>query len=101
MTGHWDFTAVPGYFRNLADVQRETGEKVTTQPKLALIHRAYPGDDETSDERDWVRFSKHVQALNRDAPPGVAYKVLYFTRHGFGYHNKKHLEVGTTEWDVR
>lgn len=98
----WKFTAVPGVFTNLAEVQRQNVDvRITTQPHLGLLPRAYPTDTPDGDAKDWARFANYVRSLNRDAAPGEAYKVMYLTRHGFGYHNKKHTEVGTVEWDVR
>lgn len=103
MTAHWKFTVEPGFFTDLAALQDEQPEaKFTTQPQLGLISRDYPTDSpDASDNRGWRRFATYVSTLNREAPENVTYKVLYLTRHGFGYHNKKHAEVGTVEWDVR
>lgn len=102
MTSKWTFQAEPGYFQDLAAVENQApGTKITTQPQLALLPRKYPTDSaDAEDQRNWVRFAAHVVSLNEDAPDNVAYKVLYLTRHGLGYHNKKHIEVGTAEWDV-
>lgn len=102
MTSHWTFQAEPGFFTDLAAVQDEhPAGKITTQPQLALLHREYPTDEPGApDKRDWVRFAAYVTSLNQASPENLAYKVLYLTRHGFGYHNKKHAEVGTVEWDV-
>lgn len=57
-------------------------------------------EHETDYTQDWPRFAEHVRTLNREAPEGVAYKVLYLTRHGVGYHNQKSVEVGVEAWDV-
>lgn len=103
MASKWTFTTVPGVFTELVDLEpRYPGGKVTTQPHLGLIPgQKYPSDVAGSaDRRDWVRFAAYVSSLNERAPENVVYKLLYLTRHGFGYHNKKHAEVGTVEWDV-
>lgn len=103
----WKFTLEPGYFQDLAALAEASPNiKLTTQPSLALISRDYPslnGENEASgdDQKPWVRFAAHVRALNRATPDNIRYKVMYLTRHGFGYHNKKHAEVGTEDWDVR
>ncbi|KAK7431823.1 hypothetical protein QQZ08_001764 [Neonectria magnoliae] len=104
MASRWSFTTEPGVFYELAELGHlYPGNKVATQPHLALIPgKEYPSDDASSpDQRDWVRFAAYVKWLNENSPDNVVYKVLYLTRHGFGYHNKKHAEVGTVEWDVQ
>ncbi|KAI5457818.1 histidine phosphatase superfamily [Mariannaea sp. PMI_226] len=104
MASQWTFTTVPDAFVELAHLEPNYPEhKVTTQPHLGLIQgQKYPSDDlTTAGQRDWVRFAAYVKWLNENAPGNVTYKVLYLTRHGFGYHNKKHAEVGTEEWDTR
>ncbi|KAG6039995.1 hypothetical protein E4U41_001717 [Claviceps citrina] len=98
----WKFQAIPGFFASHAEIAQQCPlGKFVTQPNLALLPREYPTDTErpSSDVRDWARFAHHVRCLNRDAPPHVVYKVLYLTRHGYGYHNQKHAEVGTKAWE--
>ncbi|CAM1510372.1 Fc.00g007070.m01.CDS01 [Cosmosporella sp. VM-42] len=101
MTAKWTFRAEPGVFIELADLEGQYPlGKVVTQPNLGLIPRAYPSDTSNSpDQRDWVRLAVYVKSLNDSSPENVKYKVLYLTRHGLGYHNKKHVEVGTVEWE--
>lgn len=111
-TARWKFTAVPGVFRDFAPEDLPNG-KLPTQPRLALLHQEYPPTAESSEAaaaktdhdgvdhtQDWPRFAEYVRALNRDAPDGVRYKVLYLTRHGVGYHNQKSVEVGVEAWDT-
>jgi hypothetical protein len=103
MTTTHKFTIEPGYFIPLKDLQDASPiGRVTTQPRFGLLPRQYPTDsDEIPDTRDWIRFKHHVESLNRSSSKSnVSYKVLFLTRHGFGYHNKKEKEVGTPEWDV-
>ena len=99
----WKFTIESGYFIPFQDLQDASPiGRVTTQPRFGLLPRSYPSDgDDDPDKRDWIRFRNHVKTLNQDSSTThVSYKVLYLTRHGFGYHNKKEKEVGTPEWDV-
>lgn len=99
----WTFQAQPDVFIDIADIQDDYPEgKVSTQPNLGLIPgQAYPSDDlELPDQRDWVRLERYVKWLNGRAAEGVRYKVLYLTRHGLGYHNKLHKEVGHEAWEV-
>lgn len=103
----WTFSAVPGIFREFTPEDMPDG-KLPTQPRLALLHQDYPPSSSsivapsTSEgyTQDWPRFAQHVRSLNKQAPDGVRYKVLYLTRHGVGYHNKKSTEVGVEAWDV-
>jgi|SRR5687768_17938045 hypothetical protein len=99
----WNFTLEPGYFIPFEELQAASPiGRVTTQPQFGLIPRLYPGDGgDDDDKRDWSRFERHVRSLNAASTDNVFYKVLYLTRHGFGFHNKKEKEVGTPEWDVR
>lgn len=99
----WSFTAVEGYFDDCVALAATLPRgKLTTRPLFALTPRAYPSDDPSasSDQRPWARFASHVAALNRDAPENVSYKIMYFTRHGQGFHNLKNEEVGDEQWEV-
>ena len=101
MGDRWKFEAVPRIFRDLSELQTCPENKFATQPSLGLLTRTYPCDDPLADDlRDWTRFRRYVSHLNEQAPENVSYKVLYLTRHGVGFHNQKHHEVGTEEWNV-
>ncbi|KAF7543063.1 hypothetical protein G7046_g10066 [Stylonectria norvegica] len=103
MTAKWTFQAQPDIFIELADQEHlYPNGKITTQPHLGLIPKQpYASDDAAAtDQRDWVRLAAYVRSLNGSAPQGVAYKVLYLTRHGLGYHNKLHVDVGSEAWEV-
>lgn len=39
--------------------------------------------------------------LNKEAPTGTSYKVLFLGRHGDGDHNVAEAFYGTAAWDVR
>lgn len=104
----WAFQAVPNIFHDFTEDPTYDPQttKVTTQPLLGLLPRAYPSDHHDDDgddteKKSWTRFAAYVNRLNEDAPSNVRYKVLYLTRHGVGFHNLKHLEVGRKAWDVR
>ncbi len=101
MAKRWTFEALPDVFHDLTGIESQTGLKVSTQPSLALISRSYPSDDETTrDSSDWARFAAYVKYLNKQADDNVSYKLLYLTRHGLGYHNLKHVELGDDDWNV-
>lgn len=93
---------MPGIFFDPSKLQTRPEDKIVTQPELGLLKQTYSSDDETtSDLPSWTRFIRYVKSLNDAAPENVQYKVLYLTRHGLGFHNIKHAEVGNDEWNVR
>lgn len=101
MVNKWKFETVSDVFFDPSTIQKERKDKIETQPSLGLLTRPYPSDDRVADDtRDWTRFYRYVKSLNEAAPEGVEYKILYLTRHGIGFHNIKHAEVGEDEWNV-
>lgn len=101
MPSKWKFEAVPGIFFDPSPLQSSPDDKSTTQPELGLLNQVYPSDTEASSgQLGWKRFIQYVKSLNDGAPENVQYKVLYLTRHGLGFHNIKHAEVGDEEWNV-
>ena len=110
---HLKFHVEAGFFVDFVGLTRQDSAfRATTLPQLGLIDRQYDdGADETrstttngGDEdprKPWVRFRDHVHALNARDPARTTYKILYITRHGFGYHNYYEAKVGTEAWDVR
>ena len=107
------FHAEAGFFVDFVGLTRQDSAfRATTLPGLGLIDRNYDdvagqaesittngGDGDPS--KPWVRFRDHVHALNARDPARTTYKILYITRHGFGYHNYYEAKVGTEAWDVR
>lgn len=101
MVNKWKFETVSDVFFDPSTIQKDRKDKIETQPSLGLLTRSYPSDDQVADDtRDWTRFYRYVKSLNEAAPEGVEYKILYLTRHGIGFHNIKHAEVGEDEWNV-
>lgn len=69
---------------------------------FGLIHQSYPSDatlEHAGDKTQWQRFEHYIRELNKNAKPGVEYKVLYLGRHGQGYHNVAESRYGTALWD--
>ncbi len=104
---HFKFSAVPGFFINFTELaDQDPSFRVTTLPGLGLIDRRHETveddtpDDSRKDVKPWEAFKGHVYYLNRQNPASTVYKVLYITRHGFGYHNYFESNVGTEAWDV-
>lgn len=102
----WKFSVPEGYFDDCVALAAQLPDgSLTTRPLFALKPRDYPSDGDSSsstpsDGRPWARFTKHVAALNRSSPENVAYKIVFVTRHGQGYHNLKNEQVGDEAWDV-
>ncbi|KAJ2981055.1 hypothetical protein NQ176_g2261 [Zarea fungicola] len=102
----WTFSVPEGYFDDcIALAAQLPNNSLTTRPLFALKPRDYPSDGGSrsstpSDQRPWARFAKHVAALNHSSPENVAYKIVFVTRHGQGYHNLKNEQVGNEAWDI-
>ncbi|TFK38871.1 phosphoglycerate mutase-like protein [Crucibulum laeve] len=80
------YKAIPGFF--LQDESALSIEAIP--PRLGLI-------DDTPER--WSNFKAQIQKLNECAAPGTSYKVLFFSRHGQGYHNVAEAKYGTQAWD--
>jgi broad specificity phosphatase PhoE len=96
------FTAVPNVFIDLsAHAVADASFKATTLPLLGLLDREY-GDASIDNEtlKPWVRLAQYLSNLNLNASEGTAYKVIFLTRHGFGYHNACMSRVGEEAWNV-
>ncbi|KAF9874533.1 phosphoglycerate mutase [Colletotrichum karsti] len=100
---HFEFTILPEHFINYHEVAKSSpGGKATTQAGLGLLDRPFGVTDRNLERRDakpWDRLAADVNRLNEQSPDGVAYKVLYLTRHGIGYHNVQAAKVGSDEWN--
>ena len=71
-----------------------------TLTQFGLINRTYPADSSASENlTQWQRFEHQVYQLNRQAPRGTEYKLLYMGRHGDGYHNDAQAYYGTPAWN--
>lgn len=95
-----NYTTETGYFRqDEASTNATTFNFMTTN--FGLINRTYPSDTSLHQRNltQWQRFKHQVVQLNRQAPLGVQYKVLYMGRHGDGYHNDAQAFYGTPAWN--
>ncbi|KAL7410969.1 histidine phosphatase superfamily [Mrakia frigida] len=84
------FEHVPGFFH-----QDDLAPLVSAERSL---DKSFGLLDE-SPER-WSNLKNKVAELNASAPEGTSYKVIYFARHGQGYHNVaevKYSAEGTWE----
>ncbi|KJK76604.1 hypothetical protein H634G_08192 [Metarhizium anisopliae BRIP 53293] len=76
----------------------------SAQHNFGLIDRKYPTDDKFDPEgtkSQWQRFGKWVHYLNHhcDKSENVRYKLVFFGRHGQGYHNVAESYYGTPAWN--
>lgn len=96
-----NYTTVTGYFlQDEASTNASTFNFISTN--FGLINRTYATDasyDPKGKKTQWERFANQVFRLNRDAPHGVQYKLLYMGRHGEGYHNAAESYYGTPAWN--
>ena len=96
-----NYTTVTGYF-----LQDEPSTNASTfkfmNTNFGLINRTYPADATLHSHHNltqWQRFKHQVTQLNREAPRGTEYKLLYMGRHGDGYHNDAEAYYGTPAWN--
>ncbi|KAH9948825.1 phosphoglycerate mutase-like protein [Amylocystis lapponica] len=83
------FSIVPGFFAQDSP-DANVFNLVAIPPRFGLI-------DDSPDR--WTTFKMKIDALNRAAPEGTTYKVLFLGRHGQGYHNVGEAKYGTKAWD--
>ncbi|KAI0137480.1 histidine phosphatase superfamily [Xylariales sp. AK1849] len=95
------FQSQSGFFGPQASMTADDGGRRETHEFFGLLPRFYPDEDDSKEDPSpsWQRFAEHVKRLNRDAPNGVSYKVLFVTRHGQGIHNVMETKVGTAAWE--
>ncbi|KAK4652333.1 putative phosphoglycerate mutase pmu1 [Podospora pseudocomata] len=101
MAPKYRFTAVPGYFKMEG---RGPRNEVPTMPGMGLIDQPYPTDEAFDPQRSkqpWERFVNLLNSWNESEKGKAAYKLIYVTRHGQGYHNAKESDVGSAEWETR
>lgn len=98
---HINYTSVTGYFlQDDPSTNASTFNFMTTN--FGLINRTYPADTTLRSHHNltlWQRFEHQVTQLNRVAPRGTEYKLLYMGRHGDGYHNDAQTYYGTPAWN--
>lgn len=96
-----NYTTVAGYFlQDEPSTNASTFKFMTTN--FGLLNRTYPADSTLSSHHNltqWQRFKHQVTQLNREAPHGTEYKLLYMGRHGDGYHNDAQAYYGTPAWN--
>ena len=97
---HINYTTVTGYFlQDEPSTNASTFNFITTN--FGLINRTYPSDVSLHHRNltQWQRFKHQVTELNRAAPYGTEYKLLFMGRHGDGFHNDAQAFYGTPAWN--
>ncbi|KAG5979724.1 hypothetical protein E4U55_004832 [Claviceps digitariae] len=97
------YTSLGGYFLQ-DDLSTDPSSFDYAQHNFGLIDRKYPTDatfDPHGTKSQWERFGEWVRHLNENCEksPDVEYKVLFFGRHGQGYHNVAESFYGTPAWN--
>ena len=99
---YYRYTTVTGYFlQDDPATDPETFDYATTN--LGLIDRPYDTDPScyAHNPTQWQRFAHKLRSLNKEAPPGTRYVLVYIARHGEGWHNRAERKYGTHQWDCR
>ena len=96
-----NYTTVTGLFLQ-DDPSTNASTFNFTTTNFGLINRSYPLDDSLQHPdklTQWQRFAKYVHSLNKGAPKGTDYKLLFLGRHGDGFHNDAQAFYGTPAWN--
>ncbi|KAH8898241.1 phosphoglycerate mutase [Thozetella sp. PMI_491] len=104
---HFKFSVVPGIFFDYAEkTKQDRSYRVTTLPQLGILDREYEWSEASNatsgaggQAKPWERLRDYVHHLNEKGAGATTYKVLYLSRHGFGWHNYMEAKVGTEAWD--
>ncbi|KAI1861666.1 uncharacterized protein JN550_010736 [Neoarthrinium moseri] len=96
-----NYTTVTGFFQQ-DDAATDPSGFDYTKSNYGLINQTYPTDakfDVDGTKTQWQRFEYYVNTLNVEADSKTQYKVLFFARHGEGYHNAAETFYGTPAWN--
>lgn len=85
----FEFEAQKGFF--VQDSFNGNGtQPPAVPPRLGLI------DDSPA---YWLKFKAHIEKLNLKANRRTSFKVIFFGRHGQGWHNVAEDKYGTEAWN--
>ncbi|KAK6062931.1 CCR4-Not complex component [Seiridium cupressi] len=96
-----NYTTVTGFFQQ-DDSATDASTFDYTTANYGLINRTYETDaefDPHGTKTQWQRFEYYVNTLNQEADHKTQFKVVYFARHGEGYHNAAETFYGTPAWN--
>lgn len=80
----WQFEVVDGYFRQSNDETDDMKFRYTEE-KFGIYG-------------SWSELLSNLKSLNENAKPSESYKLIFFARHGQGYHNVVLGKYGIEEW---
>ncbi|KXT03027.1 hypothetical protein AC578_637 [Pseudocercospora eumusae] len=94
------FEFVPGFFKQ-SEADTNPDEFDNAKENFGIIEREFETDDAVTKHWPvWRRLHRYINHLNnQNRPLDIFYKVLYFGRHGEGYHNVAEAFYGTKAWD--
>ncbi|KAJ8105662.1 hypothetical protein ONZ43_g7338 [Nemania bipapillata] len=101
MAESFTYQAVSGFFE-LTEAPTGPAHRATTTPRLGLINRSYPTDvqfDPANEKTQWERFIYFLEQQNKEEKGDAQYKLIFYIRHGEGFHNVKESQVGREAWD--
>lgn len=81
----WEFEVVPGFFKQ-------------SDPETDDLAFNYAVDD-FGRTKQWSEICDGLRDLNSTAPSNVCYKLIFFARHGQGFHNMCVEKYGIEEWN--
>ncbi|KAK9772874.1 hypothetical protein SCAR479_10384 [Seiridium cardinale] len=96
-----NYTTVTGFFQQ-DDSATDASTFDYTTANYGLINRTYETDaefDPHGTKTQWQRFEYYINTLNKEADHKTQFKVVYFARHGEGYHNAAETFYGTPAWN--
>ncbi|RMZ79439.1 hypothetical protein DV738_g3376, partial [Chaetothyriales sp. CBS 135597] len=97
--GSIQYSTVTGYFLQ-DDNSTDASSFSYTDTNFGLINQTYPTDPTDGTElSQWQKFNILVNSLNKQAPRGTEYKLLFLGRHGQGWHNAAETYYGTPAWN--
>ncbi|KII90523.1 hypothetical protein PLICRDRAFT_39086 [Plicaturopsis crispa FD-325 SS-3] len=85
----FQYEIVPGFFAQ-DDPNADAALIGATPAAFGLL--------DTSSDR-WSTFRSRIENMNTQSPSGTSYKVVFFGRHGEGYHNLGKATHGPEAWD--
>ncbi|MCJ1446581.1 MAG: hypothetical protein MMC23_007086 [Stictis urceolatum] len=96
-----EYSTVTGYFLQ-DDAKTNASTFDYTKENFGLISRQYDTDarsDPWNRHSQWQRFESKVNSLNAHSDRHTQYKVIWFGRHGEGFHNVAESYYGTPAWN--
>lgn len=83
----WNFEVVPGFFKQTD----EDTDDLTFNYATSNMGRL----------KSWEEIISELKSLNDDCGENEVYKLVFFARHGQGYHNLCVAKYGLEEWDAK